>query len=60
MLIHNIPSPDNVEAGVDGALKAYLLNSVNLLENAGMQLLAIPCNSAHIHIDAVTNPLPLS
>ncbi len=53
MLIHNIPSPDNVEAGVDDELKQYLLNSVTLLENAGMQLLAIPCNSAHIHIDSV-------
>lgn len=53
MLIHNIPSPDNVEAGVDEKLKEYLLDSVGLLEGAGMQLLAIPCNSAHVHIDAV-------
>ena len=54
MMIHNIPSPDNVEAGVDDELKAYLLNSVALLEQAGMQLLAIPCNSAHVHIEAVS------
>jgi aspartate racemase len=53
MLIHNIPSPDNVVAGVDEELKEYLLKSVDLLENAGMQLLAIPCNSAHVHIDPV-------
>ena len=53
MMIHNIPSPDNVEAGVDEELRHYLLNSVRLLENAGMELLAIPCNSAHVHIDAV-------
>lgn len=53
MLIHNIPSPDNVEEGVDDELKEYLLSSVALLENAGMQLLAIPCNSAHVHIEAV-------
>ncbi len=53
MVIHNIPSPDNVEAGVDEELKDYLLNSVDLLEKTGMQLLAIPCNSAHVHIDAV-------
>ena len=54
MMIHNIPSPDNVEAGVDDELKDYLLNSVELLEKSGMQLLAIPCNSAHVHIEAVT------
>ncbi|MDA9009289.1 amino acid racemase [Alphaproteobacteria bacterium] len=54
MMIHNIPSPDNVEAGVDDELKDYLLNSVELLEQTGMHLLAIPCNSAHVHIDAVT------
>jgi aspartate racemase len=53
MLIHNIPSPDNVESGVNHELAEYLLNSVSLLEKAGMQLLAIPCNSAHVHIDAV-------
>ncbi len=53
MLIHNIPSPDNVEGGVDMELCEYLVDSVNLLEKAGMQLLAIPCNTAHIHIDAV-------
>lgn len=53
MMIHNIPSPDNVEAGVDAALKDYLCNSVDLLERSGMQLLAIPCNSAHVHIDSV-------
>jgi aspartate racemase len=54
MMIHNIPSPDNVEAGVDDELKDYLLNSVESLEKTGMQLLAIPCNSAHVHIEAVT------
>lgn len=53
MLIHNLPSPDNVEAGVDDELKSYLIRSAQLLEKAGMELLAIPCNSAHIHIDAV-------
>ncbi len=53
MMIHNIPSPDNVEAGVDEELRDYLLNSVRLLENSGMEMLAIPCNSAHVHIDAV-------
>lgn len=55
MMIHNIPSPDNVEAGVNEELKEYLLNSVELLEKAGMELLAIPCNSAHVHIDAVVD-----
>lgn len=54
MLIHNIPSPDNVEAGVEDELADYLLSSTRLLESAGMQLLAIPCNSAHVHIDKVT------
>ncbi len=53
MLIHNIPSPDNVETGVDDELIEYLLHSVQLLEAAGMEMLVIPCNSAHIHIDAV-------
>ncbi len=53
MMIHNIPSPDNVEAGVNEELNEYLLSSVNLLEAAGMQLLAIPCNSAHVHINSV-------
>jgi aspartate racemase len=53
MMIHNIPSPDNVEAGVDEELKEYLLSSIGLLEGTGMELLAIPCNSAHVHIDAV-------
>lgn len=53
MMIHNIPSPDNVVAGVDDELKGYLLNSVELLEQSGMELLAIPCNSAHIHINTV-------
>ena len=54
MLIHNIPSPDNVEAGVEDELAGYLLSSVQLLESAGMQILAIPCNSAHVHIDKLT------
>ena len=53
MLIHNIPSPDNVEAGVGDELRQYLLDSVALLEAASMEMLAIPCNSAHVHIDAV-------
>jgi aspartate racemase len=53
MMIHNIPSPDTVEAGVDEELKESLLNSVDVLEKAGMQLLAIPCNSAHVHIGSV-------
>ena len=53
MLIHNMPSPDNVEAGVEDELADYLLNSTRMLEQAGMQLLAIPCNSAHVHIDKV-------
>lgn len=53
MVIHNIPSPDNVETSVGDELKTYLLNSVNLLEQAGMTLLAIPCNTAHIHIETL-------
>ena len=53
MLIHNVPSPDNVEAGVNQELLPYMLASVALLEEAGMDFITIPCNSAHVHIDAI-------
>ncbi len=53
MLIHNVPSPDNVEGRVGSALLPYMLGSVRLLKDAGMDFIAIPCNSAHVHIDEV-------
>lgn len=53
MVVHNVPSPDNVEAGVDQELLDYMVRSARLLEQAGMDLIAIPCNSAHVHINAV-------
>lgn len=36
-LVHNIPSPDNVEAGVDDELRNYLVRGARLLEKAGIQ-----------------------
>lgn len=53
MLIHNVPSPDNVGDLVDENLLPYLLNSLRLLENAGMDFAVMPCNSAHVHIEAL-------
>lgn len=54
MLVHNVPSPDNVEAGVDERLLSYMIESAKLLEKAGMDFITIPCNSAHVHIEAVS------
>ena len=53
MLVHNVPSPDNVEVGVDDELRDYLVRSACILQDAGMDFIVIPCNSAHVHIDAV-------
>ncbi len=61
MVVHNVRAPDNVEAGVDQALLEHMLGSVRLLAQAGMDYIAIPCNSAHVHIKAVqaASPIPV-
>lgn len=55
MLIHNVPSPDNVEAGVGNDLLPFMVNSANLLADGGMDYVTIPCNSAHVWIQEVQN-----
>lgn len=61
MVVHNVRAPDNVEAGVGHELLEYMLDSVRLLAKSGMDYIAIPCNSAHVHIKAVqaASPIPV-
>jgi len=54
IILHNIPAPDNVVAGVTDELLKCMEGSVVLLERAGVDFIAIPCNSAHGHINALT------
>ena len=53
MFIHNVPSPDNVEAGVGPELLPYMLDSARRLARAGANLIVCPCNSAHVFMDEV-------
>lgn len=59
MVIHNVPSPDNVEAGVGNELLPYMVNSAKLLADAGMDYITIPCNSAHVWIEEVQQQSPV-
>jgi len=59
MVIHNVPSPDNVVAGVDEELWPFMRDSASLLERAGMSFICIPCNSAHVHIEAVSRAVKI-
>lgn len=61
MVVHNVRAPDNVEAGVGPELLDHMLASVRLLAQSGMDFIAIPCNSAHVHIQAVqaASPIPV-
>ena len=51
MMIHNVPSPDNVAAGVNEELRTFMLDSCSKLEKAGVDFITVPCNSAHVFID---------
>ncbi len=61
MVVHNVRAPDNVEAGVGNELLEHMLASMRLLAQTGMDFIAIPCNSAHVHIQAVqaASPIPV-
>ena len=51
MLIHNVPSTDNVEEGVGPELWPFLRDSCRLLERTGVDFIVIPCNSVHVYIE---------
>ena len=51
MMIHNVPCPDPIEGIVGEELLPYVTGSCQRLERAGMDFIAIPCNTAHLFIE---------
>ncbi|GAU78481.1 aspartate/glutamate racemase family protein [Fusibacter sp. 3D3] len=55
MMIYSLPTPFYIDREVDEtALKNYIKTGLNNLVEAGVDIVAIPCNSAHKYFEAIT------
>ena len=59
IILHSIPTPDNVASSVGPQLLHHLIRSVHILATAGCDLVAIPCNSAHLYFEQLQNTTTL-
>lgn len=52
MMIYSLPTPFYVDRPLDhAAMEATICDGLRKLERTGVQLIAMPCNSAHIYYD---------
>lgn len=54
ILIYSLPTPFYVDREIDqNAMQASLTTGVECLQRGGIDMLAIPCNSAHLHFEFI-------
>lgn len=61
VILSHATLPDRSHPGSARALRALLVADVRLLADAGADFIAMPCNTAHIHYDALSaaSPVPV-